>query len=971
VAELAEQLQQSLGSSYTIVRELGGGGMSRVFLADDNALGRSVVFKVLLPELAAGVNAERFDREVQLSARLQHPHIVPVLTAGQVDGLPYYVMPFVKGESLRARLARGPMPIPEIVSILADVSKALAYAQADGIVHRDIKPDNILLSGGASTVADFGIAKAIAAAQRGNSPDADRREDVSTDALTSLGMSLGTPAYMAPEQVAGDPNVDHRADIYSLGCVAYEMLTGKTPFAGRSPQQMLAAHVMEKPAPIESLRPDAPPRLVALVNRCLEKEPSARPQSASEIVTQLEASGTHEALAQALGTRKRNPVLGFVGGLAALAVVGISIARATYKPAPPTGAVSVAVAPFEVLDPQLNLWKEGMVDVLSRNLDGAGPIRSVPPSAAIKKWEGHADRTVAAQFGKRVGAQIVVYGQLQPAGRDLVDAKAWVVDVTHDAQPIEVRFRDSVARMDRVTDSLSVKVLGAIGRDHGVRLASLGSGSLPAIKAFLQGSQYFRRTQWDSAAAAFREAVALDSTFGIAYLHLAQSIGWQKGAGDPEGNTANQKAGQGIRPGLSPHDSLFLAAVGHYGRVNVRGNRDMAETHAAIAAMQAAVDRYPNDPEAWYMLGDMRYHSDPSITDREALGYFDHAIAADSDFAPAYIHAIELASRYGPEATKKYADAYLRRDPRDVEGEGIRLAGFAIDPKTTPQRLRAAVDTVPTRVVQKAFTAVARLPDSSETAIRLIRNSIDRVRSPDSVKVLNALLANQLALHGHISEAWGIMLKQQNYLIAEIAGLGLIPTDSAKKVLLPLLQQRSDAFLYPLPFLASIHDTATLIDATTRIEAAMRKDTTMARQAVINYVVSSMHAYIALARSDTVTATKLFNALDDTIVNIPFDRLVQARLIGKTDPKRAMAMLERHIPSPDLLFAAREIERGRLAERMGDKDRAVDAYAFVAAVWRNADAQQLRDGAKEARDALQRLDSDGRVRAQLTSGAKP
>src|SRR4051812_44729905 len=273
LTELAEQLQAALGGSYTIARELGGGGMSRVFLADDTALGRQVVIKVLLPELAASVNADRFKREVQLSARLQHPHIVPVLAAGEVNGLPYYVMPFVKGESLRAHLAVGPLAIPEVISILGDVGKALAYAQSDGIVHRDIKPDNILLSGGAATVADFGIAKAISSAQQAESGET----------LTTLGTSLGTPAYMAPEQVAGDPKADHRADIYSLGCVAYEMLTGQSPFAGKSPQQMLAAHIVENPVPIAERRAEVPALLVALVNRCMEKEPDARIQSATEI----------------------------------------------------------------------------------------------------------------------------------------------------------------------------------------------------------------------------------------------------------------------------------------------------------------------------------------------------------------------------------------------------------------------------------------------------------------------------------------------------------------------------------------------------------------------------------------------------------------------------------------------------------------------------------------------------------------
>src|SRR3954469_22680907 len=188
--DLREQLGRAVGGAFRIGDELGGGGMSRVFMADDLALGRAVVIKVLHPELAAGVNVERFKREVQLAARLQHPHIVPVLSAGEVDGLPYYVMPFVKGQSLAARVAKGPLPVADVVHVLGDVAKALAYAQSEGVVHRDIKPDNILLSGGAATVADFGIAKALSSSRR------------DTEGLTSMGTSLGTAGYMAPEQVA-------------------------------------------------------------------------------------------------------------------------------------------------------------------------------------------------------------------------------------------------------------------------------------------------------------------------------------------------------------------------------------------------------------------------------------------------------------------------------------------------------------------------------------------------------------------------------------------------------------------------------------------------------------------------------------------------------------------------------------------------------------------------------------------------
>jgi len=278
--DLRDQLQQTLGASFAIERELGGGGMSRVFLAEERRLHRRVVIKLLSPELAAGVSAERFEREIQLAASLQQANIVPILAAGESKGLPYYTMPFVEGESLRARLAKdGRLSVTMVVGVLRDAAKALAYAHQRGVVHRDIKPDNVLLSGGTAVVTDFGIAKAISAA----------REAAPGATLTQLGTSIGTPAYMSPEQAAGDPNVDHRADIYSLGCMAHELLAGEAPFAGRTPARTLAAHMTEAPRPLAEVRPDAPAALTELVARCLQKEPSNRPQSAADLVQALDA----------------------------------------------------------------------------------------------------------------------------------------------------------------------------------------------------------------------------------------------------------------------------------------------------------------------------------------------------------------------------------------------------------------------------------------------------------------------------------------------------------------------------------------------------------------------------------------------------------------------------------------------------------------------------------------------------------
>ncbi|HEY0970345.1 MAG TPA: serine/threonine-protein kinase [Gemmatimonadales bacterium] len=280
---LRQRLQAALGDSLVLERELGGGGMSVVFVAHEPALARRVAVKVLAPALGAAVDAERFRREILLAARLQHPHVVPVLRAGEADGVPYFVMPYVQGESLRKRLERtGPLPVVEAVRLLRAVAAALAYAHGHGVVHRDVKPDNVLLSaGGLAVVTDFGVARALTAAARHGSGDA-------RTTLTGVGLAVGTPAYMAPEQAAADPTMDHRVDLYAFGVLAYEVLTGDTLFPGRSGAALLAAHATEAPSPIQRRRPDLPPSLAGLVMRCVEKRPDARPSSADFVVAQLD-----------------------------------------------------------------------------------------------------------------------------------------------------------------------------------------------------------------------------------------------------------------------------------------------------------------------------------------------------------------------------------------------------------------------------------------------------------------------------------------------------------------------------------------------------------------------------------------------------------------------------------------------------------------------------------------------------------
>ncbi|MCH7565283.1 MAG: PD40 domain-containing protein [Gemmatimonadetes bacterium] len=276
----AERLTTALADRYRIERQLGEGGMATVYLADDLRHHRKVALKVLKPELAATMGPDRFLQEVRVTANLQHPHILPLFDSGEADGFLYYVMPYLEGESLRERLAReGELPVNDALRILCEVTDALAAAHKHRVVHRDIKPDNVMLSGRHAMVTDFGVAKAV-------------REATGRHQATTAGVALGTPAYMAPEQAAADENIDHRADIYAVGVLGYELLAGRTPFGGRSPQQILSAHMTEIPREVTELRPTVPPELGAVIMRCLEKNPADRWQSAEELLSHLEALAT-------------------------------------------------------------------------------------------------------------------------------------------------------------------------------------------------------------------------------------------------------------------------------------------------------------------------------------------------------------------------------------------------------------------------------------------------------------------------------------------------------------------------------------------------------------------------------------------------------------------------------------------------------------------------------------------------------
>ncbi|MEP6621039.1 MAG: protein kinase [bacterium] len=550
---LRDQLQASLSTAYTIERELGGGGMSRVFVATDPALDRQVVVKVLSPELAQGLSAERFAREIKLAAALQDPHIVPLLSAGttapapgQPGGLPYYTMPFVAGESLRVRLEHGPVPLDEALRILRDIAEALEYAHAHGVVHRDIKPENVLLAGRNAVVADFGIAKALSAARGASSGPASAT-------LTSIGTSLGTPAYMAPEQAVGD-TADARADLYAWGIVAYEMLAARHPFAHRSTaQQLVAAQLSEMPTPLDEVRQGLPPSLGALVMHCLAKDPADRPHDAGEVLAAMGSlsSGASAHVTAAFGRRpasRRRAVIGAVVGLAVVTSAALAWGVVAARGAP-DASPSLAVLPFEHQGDAADAYfADGITDEIRGKLTG---VRTLVVIARGSSNQYRASKKSAREIAKELGVRYLLTGTVRVVGvgdarRVLVRPE--LVEITKSDQPQsrwQQPFDAPGADVIRVQSAIAEQVVGAmevaLGGEDRAKIVHVVTRDAAAYDLYLRGMAAVNggaavdAVSLRNAIAFFEQAVARDSTSVDAWgmLSRASAVLYSNGTPSP------------------------------------------------------------------------------------------------------------------------------------------------------------------------------------------------------------------------------------------------------------------------------------------------------------------------------------------------------------------------------------------------------------------------------------------------------
>ncbi|HET6779191.1 MAG TPA: serine/threonine-protein kinase [Gemmatimonadales bacterium] len=965
------RLNAALPGRYQIERQLGRGGMATVYLARDLRHERLVALKVLHPELASALGPERFLREVRTVARLQHPHILSVHDSGEAAGLLWFTMPFIEGESLRDRLKREhQLPLEVAIRIAQEAARALDYAHRHSVIHRDIKPENILLtSDGDTLVADFGIGRAVGA----GAPE---------DRLTETGVVVGTPAYMSPEQAAGERELDGRTDVYSLGVVLYEMLAGEPPFTGPTAQAILARRFTEAPRPIRIVRDTVPQEVELAVMRALARLPADRFATAGSFAEALDTARHSSAPALTVersrlpparmgtGARKRW-VAGLLGALVAVVLLVVLIRSRAGANAELDSSL-IAVAPFDVLDSRLGLWREGMVDLLSRNLDGAGPLRTVSPTVVVRRWSGRADPQSAADLGRRTGAGLALYGSLLGAGRDSARMRVTLLDVQQKRALEEWDLLDAADRVDRLGDSLTVRVLQGLGRSRpigSVRRAGFGSTSLPAIKAFLQGEQHLRRSEWDSALGYYERAVRIDSTFPQALRRVGATLGWIRTGFDTLSIAYALRAGAHNR-GLPPRDSLLtasdslLASLFEDGVLAQRADSGWGSRLIRLfSTLERATSSYPDDPEAWYLRGEAEAHygAYAGHSYEQQLHTFDRVIALDPDFAPAYIHPIETLAPEGFEEMQRYLKPYLALNPQDVNADGIRLVQTILS--SPDSDVTRQIAQVPGASLFTAFLAVVRLPDSGETAVQIARRMSSRRWSEppiDDSVVAQRQFERSLLSRGHLREWRRVAHSAPPQMFAEAALLGGLPADSVAAA----YQRRLSGPVGPLmvqafPWWTIRRDTTSLRKAAIRADSMARSPGSSNPQ-LGAYVSGAAEAYLALARGDSVLALNRFRALSHAkCPGCQLDRLTAAQLmVNQRQDREAWPLLQSAFPSGALPSAILwTLLRGRVAERIGERDRAIRSYAWVAGMWRNADPE-LQPYVAEAREGLARLTAE-------------
>ncbi len=962
-ASLRERLERGLEGAYAIKRELGGGGMSRVFVAQDTTLGRSVAVKVLPPEMAIDISTERFRREIQLAAQLQHPHIVPLLSAGEADGLLYYTMPFVQGESLRALLDRGgQLPVGTTLRLLREVADALSYAHARGVIHRDIKPENVLLTTNHAVVADFGIAKALTASTRDST-------------ITAAGLALGTPAYMAPEQAAGELRVDHRADLYALGALAYELLTGRPPFHDLPLPQLLAAHATCAPDPVSKYRTATPPALEALIMRLLAKNPADRPESATEVLASLD-SITVPAAIDAPPSPTRFSLRRTPGGVAAAGLLLILIVAAALLFARRGGESAaldpqlMIVAPFRVSgDAELAYLREGMLDLLAAKFTGEGGPRASDPRTVLSAWRRRATQNAAdpvqaeaLAMARDLGGSQLLLGSVVGSSRRIT-LTATLLETPSGRSRGNATVEGPVDSLGALVDRLAALLLTR-GAGESERLGgSLASITLPVLRSYLDGRAAYRQGRYEDAARAFETALREDTTFVHAALELLQAANW---ATISDGQLMLRVLAR-ERHRLDRRDRGYLDAI------RSRDLRLAVPIARQIEAWQYAVEYAADRPEPWYELGDMYFHFGAlmGVSDwrARARGAFSRSIELDSAFAAPLAHLLELSmldkdDHQTREIWRLYSSRVTEADLTDL------------------LRWRVAValhDTVELRQVRSS------VPQMSMGSLARIAGGmmIDGVGLNDAPAVTRALLdraGSHVQVAGAVRTAYAYYansgkLRSARRLVAEmgpfIPSWAELPEDTGPLVRVPAAALPGWTIFNALYWDGDAEDARQVLPALEKAALSTLQDSS----ALVSFWSACALAHWHSHRGDAEFAARLVDIMRGAS-QMPLARAVGGDLRicpltveaiiehgGGTGERIALDRLEAALRDGSLLVDEANLVAARLHESRGDIDAALRAIRRRSNHWRTGPVYLSTYLREEGRLASLAGDRDGAIRA--------
>jgi len=831
---------------------IGAGGMATVYLASDQKHRRPVAIKVFHAELASVVGGERFLREIEIAAGLTHPHILSLYDSGDAAGLLYYVMPFVEGESLRERLTReGQLPVDDVLEIAREVADALSYAHLRGLVHRDIKPENILLSGGHAYVADFGIARAVSEAR--------------ATEVTPTGIAVGTPAYMSPEQASAANHIDARSDLYSLGCVMYEMLTGEPPYTGATAQAIAARRSEEPPRPIRTVRPTVTPQLEATVLQLLAKAPADRFSTASQVMTALPLpSGARYATV--VPARQRRRWLAGAAGVTLVAAALVTWRLITREALAPRTVVVFPLSQAGVVEGNA-AYGENLATILVTGLNTTDALRGIDGWMSLDPMVRDQPRAITEQLAAHVarakGARFYVVGRVSPADSGLL-VTLDVHDVAEDtAGTLTVRVTRASASVEEVGLTAARRlVLALLPPGRPVDLSSLEGRAPAAVAAYVQGEQSYRRAHFTEALDHFGRAVALDSGFGVAALRGAQAAAWE---------LQYEQATQLIRVAVAGPATLperyvhFAAGMLAY----LEGRAD-----SAVARLALALKLDSTWTDARMQLGEVYFHLLPQVEGLDSLAEatFAWVLEREPGFAPATSHLLEFVARRGDVRRAKALLRTLEAVSADtVEREMAALVVACVErgPQDLPWQDAARRNI---RIVQEAARAFTvgglRQPACARAAWQVL---LAHDANPSSRWATLAGMQSVLVALGRTDELVALLrsdtvvradLRQPLLLLDAFAGAPVeAQAEQAARTLRAELDEgptRPARKLWMLGIWEARHGRSAAVDSLAA-ELQLRADT--GGEALPRVLARALRGHAALARGDTAAAITYLDGL--------------------------------------------------------------------------------------------------------------